>query len=88
MDARTPNSETSHSHGSRPERCDRIALVLQGGGAVQPLRAANVRIQSPQRLLGHGKGDLRKRGTQKLQSVDRSGLLYAGDGLGVPILAV
>jgi len=34
MDARTPFSETSSGHVARPERCDRIALVLQGGGAL------------------------------------------------------
>ena len=39
MDARTPHSETLHSHGWRPERCDRVALVLQGGGALGAYQA-------------------------------------------------
>src|SRR5262245_33432806 len=34
MDARAPHSATSVAPGWRPDRCDRIALVLQGGGAL------------------------------------------------------
>ena len=34
MDARTPHPVTSVAPGWRPDRCDRIALVLQGGGAL------------------------------------------------------
>jgi biotin carboxyl carrier protein len=34
MDARTPHSATSIAPNWRPDRCDRIALVLQGGGAL------------------------------------------------------
>src|ERR1700759_992180 len=34
MDARAPDSGVAVSHQWRPERCDRIALVLQGGGAL------------------------------------------------------
>src|SRR6201981_1531005 len=34
MDARAPHSATSIAPGWRPDRCDRIALVLQGGGAL------------------------------------------------------
>ena len=34
MDARTPHPATSIAPGWRPDRCDRIALVLQGGGAL------------------------------------------------------
>lgn len=43
MDARSPHfdeQETATSHrGWRPERCDRIALVLQGGGALGAYQA-------------------------------------------------
>ena len=40
MDAKTPVKETENaSHGWRPERCDRIALVLQGGGALGAYQA-------------------------------------------------
>ena len=34
MDARSPDADVAVSHHWRPERCDRIALVLQGGGAL------------------------------------------------------
>lgn len=34
MDARTPHSASSIAPGWRPDRCDRVALVLQGGGAL------------------------------------------------------
>src|SRR3979411_2456164 len=34
MDARTPHSAPSIAPNWRPDRCDRIALVLQGGGAL------------------------------------------------------
>jgi NTE family protein len=34
MDARSPHSDTAIAKGWRPDRCDRIALVLQGGGAL------------------------------------------------------
>jgi NTE family protein len=34
MDARTPHSANSIAPSWRPDRCDRIALVLQGGGAL------------------------------------------------------
>ena len=34
MDARSPDSDTAVSHLWRPEGCDRVALVLQGGGAL------------------------------------------------------
>jgi NTE family protein len=43
MDARSPHldeQETAMSHrGWRPERCDRVALVLQGGGALGAYQA-------------------------------------------------
>jgi NTE family protein len=40
MDARTPHLEqTLHARGWRPERCDRVALVLQGGGALGAYQA-------------------------------------------------
>ncbi|MBR1152091.1 patatin-like phospholipase family protein [Bradyrhizobium sp. JYMT SZCCT0428] len=40
MDARTPHFEqTVHARGWRPERCDRVALVLQGGGALGAYQA-------------------------------------------------
>src|ERR1700760_2275482 len=34
MDARSPDTDVAASHTWRPDRCDRIALVLQGGGAL------------------------------------------------------
>jgi NTE family protein len=34
MDARSPDTETAVSHLWRPDGCDRVALVLQGGGAL------------------------------------------------------
>ncbi|HVQ66422.1 MAG TPA: patatin-like phospholipase family protein [Bradyrhizobium sp.] len=34
MDARTPHSASSIAPAWRPDRCDRVALVLQGGGAL------------------------------------------------------
>ncbi|MBX9649255.1 MAG: patatin-like phospholipase family protein, partial [Xanthobacteraceae bacterium] len=40
MDARTPHHEqTISNRGWRPERCDRVALVLQGGGALGAYQA-------------------------------------------------
>jgi NTE family protein len=39
MDARTSDSIVHHPPGWRPERCDRIALVLQGGGALGAYQA-------------------------------------------------
>src|ERR1700730_512962 len=39
MDARTPNSDVAAASGWRPERCDRVALVLQGGGALGAYQA-------------------------------------------------
>ena len=40
MDARTPHLEqTIQARGWRPERCDRVALVLQGGGALGAYQA-------------------------------------------------
>lgn len=39
MDARTPNSDTAIASGWRPDRCDRVALVLQGGGALGAYQA-------------------------------------------------
>ena len=40
MDARSPNLEQpSAARGWRPQRCDRIALVLQGGGALGAYQA-------------------------------------------------
>src|ERR1700722_14803058 len=39
MDARTPNSDTAVERGWRPDRCDRVALVLQGGGALGAYQA-------------------------------------------------
>ena len=39
MDARTPNSDTAIVSGWRPDRCDRVALVLQGGGALGAYQA-------------------------------------------------
>jgi len=34
MDARSPDTQTAVSHHWRPDGCDRVALVLQGGGAL------------------------------------------------------
>ena len=34
MDARTPDSDVAATRDWRPDRCDRVALVLQGGGAL------------------------------------------------------
>src|SRR6201995_3404256 len=34
MDARSPDSDVAASRTWRPDRCDRVALVLQGGGAL------------------------------------------------------
>jgi predicted acylesterase/phospholipase RssA len=40
MDAKTKAADRQEgSHGWRPERCDRIALVLQGGGALGAYQA-------------------------------------------------
>lgn len=39
MDARTPGSETAMSAAWRPDRCHRVALVLQGGGALGAYQA-------------------------------------------------
>ncbi len=39
MDARTPSPETAISRGWRPDRCHRVALVLQGGGALGAYQA-------------------------------------------------
>jgi len=39
MDARTPDSDTAASTQWRPDRCDRVALVLQGGGALGAYQA-------------------------------------------------
>jgi NTE family protein len=39
MDARTPDTEAEAIIGWRPERCDRVALVLQGGGALGAYQA-------------------------------------------------
>jgi NTE family protein len=41
MDARSPAADqtTTPAHGWRPERCDRVALVLQGGGALGAYQA-------------------------------------------------
>src|ERR1700748_3489232 len=39
MDARTPDSEAVVERGWRPDRCDRVALVLQGGGALGAYQA-------------------------------------------------
>jgi NTE family protein len=39
MDARTPDSDVAAAHGWRPDRCDRVALVLQGGGALGAYQA-------------------------------------------------
>ncbi|MBR1120055.1 patatin-like phospholipase family protein [Bradyrhizobium lablabi] len=39
MDARTPGSETAASTAWRPDRCHRVALVLQGGGALGAYQA-------------------------------------------------
>lgn len=39
MDARTPQSEAFKSQYWRPDRCDRVALVLQGGGALGAYQA-------------------------------------------------
>src|SRR5580692_8335374 len=39
MDAKTPNSDIAFEHGWRPDRCDRVALVLQGGGALGAYQA-------------------------------------------------
>jgi NTE family protein len=39
MDARTPSSDPAVATGWRPDRCDRVALVLQGGGALGAYQA-------------------------------------------------
>src|SRR6201996_8319684 len=39
MDARTPDSDIAAERGWRPQRCDRVALVLQGGGALGAYQA-------------------------------------------------
>src|SRR6201986_2198864 len=39
MDARAPDTELSLAPGWRAERCDRVALVLQGGGALGAYQA-------------------------------------------------
>jgi NTE family protein len=39
MDARAPYSDTGVSPRWRPDRCDRVALVLQGGGALGAYQA-------------------------------------------------
>lgn len=39
MDARTYQTHQPPSRGWRPERCDRVALVLQGGGALGAYQA-------------------------------------------------
>jgi NTE family protein len=39
MDAQTPHSDIAISRGWRPDRCDRVALVLQGGGALGAYQA-------------------------------------------------
>jgi NTE family protein len=39
VDARTPEQFTAPAYGWRPDRCDRVALVLQGGGALGAYQA-------------------------------------------------
>src|SRR6201994_3963567 len=39
MDARAPDTELATETSWRPERCDRVALVLQGGGALGAYQA-------------------------------------------------
>jgi NTE family protein len=40
MDAQTPNlKKAAPTRGWRPDRCDRVALVLQGGGALGAYQA-------------------------------------------------
>jgi NTE family protein len=39
MDARTPDSDVATTRDWRPDRCDRVALVLQGGGALGAYQA-------------------------------------------------
>jgi predicted acylesterase/phospholipase RssA len=39
MDARTPSSDPAIATGWRPDRCNRVALVLQGGGALGAYQA-------------------------------------------------
>jgi NTE family protein len=39
MDARTPDSDVATTQHWRPDRCDRVALVLQGGGALGAYQA-------------------------------------------------
>lgn len=39
MDARTPETDLEANKKWRPERCDRVALVLQGGGALGAYQA-------------------------------------------------
>src|ERR1700753_3930883 len=39
MDARTPRSDPAVATGWRPDRCDQVALVLQGGGALGAYQA-------------------------------------------------
>jgi NTE family protein len=34
MDARSPDTDVAVSRTWRPDKCDRVALVLQGGGAL------------------------------------------------------
>src|SRR6201991_4315867 len=39
MDMRTPQSDRATPRAWRPDRCDRVALVLQGGGALGAYQA-------------------------------------------------
>jgi NTE family protein len=39
MDARTPDSDVTATRAWRPDRCNRVALVLQGGGALGAYQA-------------------------------------------------
>src|ERR1700721_2986347 len=39
MDARTPSSDPAVATAWRPDRCNRVALVLQGGGALGAYQA-------------------------------------------------
>jgi NTE family protein len=39
MDARTPEADIAATSNWRPDHCDRVALVLQGGGALGAYQA-------------------------------------------------
>ena len=51
MDARTPSSDPAIATGWRPDRCNRVALVLQGGGALGAYQAG---VYQALARRGHG----------------------------------